>query len=301
MLTFTFAISCLTTSNLPWFVDLTFQVPMQYCSLQHQTLLLSPVTSTARYCFCFGSIPSFFLELFLHWSPVAYWALTDLGSSSFSILSFCLFILFMGFSRQEYWSGLPFPSPVHICYQIEFFNWVIQSFCVFAIIARSMLKSSIATVDLSVSLCSSSKCSLYICWGDFIEYIKSYSCYIFHESLNLWSFITSLSNSEMPFLWVQDHEPTHPFESLEVALGATATPRNDVQGGKGTQDRENVVMMQEAWHGGWTWHAGRGRRMKGPQWLTVSHILACLMLVYRRGPILYSYWGSTAPWCYVSD
>ena len=59
-----------------------------------------------------GSIPSFFLELFLHWSPVAYWVPTDLGSTSFSILSFCLFILFMGFSRQEYWSGLPFPSPV---------------------------------------------------------------------------------------------------------------------------------------------------------------------------------------------
>ena len=32
--------------------------------------------------------------------------------ASFSILSFCLFILFMGFSRQEYWSGLPFSSPV---------------------------------------------------------------------------------------------------------------------------------------------------------------------------------------------
>ena len=85
---------------------------MQYCSLQHRTLLLSPVTSTSGYYFCFGSIPSFFLELFLHWSPVAYWVLTDLGSSSFSILSFCLFIQFMGFSRQEYWSGLPFPSPV---------------------------------------------------------------------------------------------------------------------------------------------------------------------------------------------
>ena len=104
--------SCLTTSNLPWFMDLTFQVPMQYCSLQHQTLLLSPVTSTAGYCFCFVSILSFFLELFLHWSPVAYWAPTDLGSSSFSILSFCLFLLFMGFSRQEYWSDLPFPAPV---------------------------------------------------------------------------------------------------------------------------------------------------------------------------------------------
>ena len=104
--------SYLTSSNLPWFMDLTFQVPMQYCPLQHQTLLLSPVTSTAGCCFCFGSIPSFFLELFFHWSPVAYWAPTDLWSSSFSILSFCLFILFMGFSRQEYWSGLPFPSPV---------------------------------------------------------------------------------------------------------------------------------------------------------------------------------------------
>ena len=85
---------------------------MQYCSLQHQTLLLSPVTPTTGYCFCFGSIPSFFLELFLHWFPVAYWAPTNLGSSPFSILSFCLFILFTGFSRQENWSGLPFPSPV---------------------------------------------------------------------------------------------------------------------------------------------------------------------------------------------
>ena len=68
--------------------------------------------STAGCCFCFGCVPSFFLELFLHWSPVACWAPTDLGSSSFSVLSFCHFILFMGFSRLEYWSGLPFPSPV---------------------------------------------------------------------------------------------------------------------------------------------------------------------------------------------
>ena len=84
---------------------------MQYCSLQHRTLISSPVTSTARCCFCFGSVSSFFLELFLHWSQVAYWAPTSLGSSSFSVLSFCLFILFIGYSRQEYWSGLPFPSP----------------------------------------------------------------------------------------------------------------------------------------------------------------------------------------------
>ena len=39
-------------------------------------------------------------------SPLIYSSIlgtpTDLGSSFFSILSFCLFILFMGFSRQEY-------------------------------------------------------------------------------------------------------------------------------------------------------------------------------------------------------
>ena len=100
---------------------------MQYCSLQHWTLLLSPVTSTTGCCFCFGSIPSFSLELFLHWSPVAYWAPTDLGSTSFSILSFRLFILFMGFSRQEYWSGLPFPSPVdYFCrlWRLLFRTWL---------------------------------------------------------------------------------------------------------------------------------------------------------------------------------
>ena len=74
---FTLAISCLTTSNLPGFMDLTFQVPMRYCSLQHWILLLSPVTSTTGYSFCFGSISSFFLESFLHFSPVEYWAPTN--------------------------------------------------------------------------------------------------------------------------------------------------------------------------------------------------------------------------------
>ena len=87
-------------------------VAVQYCSLQHQTLLSPPDTSTTEHHFCFGSASSFFLELFLCSSPVAYWTPTDLAGSSFSVISFCLFILFMGFSRQEYWSGLPFPSPV---------------------------------------------------------------------------------------------------------------------------------------------------------------------------------------------
>jgi len=108
---FTLVISFLTTSDLPWFMDLTFQVPMQYCSLQLRPVP-SPVTSTIGCCFCFGSVSSFFLELFLYWSLGAYWTPTDLGNSSFSVVSFCLFILFMGFPRQERWSGLQFPSPV---------------------------------------------------------------------------------------------------------------------------------------------------------------------------------------------
>ena len=53
MLMFTLAISCLMTSNLPWFMHLTFQVPLQYSSLQPWTLLPSPVTTTTRCCFCF--------------------------------------------------------------------------------------------------------------------------------------------------------------------------------------------------------------------------------------------------------
>ena len=95
---FTLAISCLTTSSLPWFMDLTCNIAL------YSTLVPSPVASTTGSCICFGSISSFLLELFLHWSPVPYWARTNLGSSSFSVLSYCLFIVFMGFPGQEYWS-----------------------------------------------------------------------------------------------------------------------------------------------------------------------------------------------------
>ena len=67
---FTLAISCLTTSYLPWFTDLTFQVPVQYCSLEHWTLFLSRVTSTTGYSFC--------LALTLH----SFWVISPLISSS---------------------------------------------------------------------------------------------------------------------------------------------------------------------------------------------------------------------------
>ena len=62
-----------------------------YCSLQHWTLLLPADTSTTGHCFHFGAAFSFFLELCLCSSQVAYWALTDLRSSSFSVILFWLF------------------------------------------------------------------------------------------------------------------------------------------------------------------------------------------------------------------
>ena len=99
---------CSLSFSLFLFIDSSPQGPvcknpytMQFCSLQHQTLLPWPVIFTTGYCFCFGSISSFFPVLFLHSSPVKYWAPTNLGSSSFSVLSFCLFILFMGFSGKN--------------------------------------------------------------------------------------------------------------------------------------------------------------------------------------------------------
>ena len=85
MLMFNLDISCFTTSNLPWFMNLTFQLPVQYCSLQHWTLFSSPDTSTTKRFFHFGPAASFFLELLviaLHSSPVAYWAPSDLEGSS---------------------------------------------------------------------------------------------------------------------------------------------------------------------------------------------------------------------------
>jgi len=63
MLMFTLVTSYLITSNLPWFMNLIFQVPMQYWFLKYQTLLSPKGTFTAEHCFHFGPATSFFLEL----------------------------------------------------------------------------------------------------------------------------------------------------------------------------------------------------------------------------------------------
>ena len=111
---FTLAISCLTTSNLPLFMDQVPWIPGSYAILLFTALDLASFTShihslvLSLLWLCLFILSGVISPL----NPVAYWASIDLRSSSFSVLPFCLFILFMGFSRQEYWSGLPFPSPV---------------------------------------------------------------------------------------------------------------------------------------------------------------------------------------------
>ena len=106
MLTFTLTVSF---DHLQFALIHGPDIPGSYAILLFTASDLASITSHTHtgYCFCFGSIPSFFLELFPHWSLVAYWAPTDLGSSCFSILSFSLFILFMGFSSKKQNRGLP--------------------------------------------------------------------------------------------------------------------------------------------------------------------------------------------------
>ena len=140
---------------------------MQY-SLQHWTLLSPPHTSTTECHFCFGPATSFFLELWVINCPLLFpTSILDTfqpregwwgGRSSSGVISFFLFILFMGFLQQDYWSGLPFLPPVdHLL--SEFF---------------SMTRPSLV--------------ALYGMAHGFIELHKPYICVVTHTPLTrLWS------------------------------------------------------------------------------------------------------------------
>ena len=91
------------------------QVRMHYWSLQHLTWLSPPGTSMTEHYFYVGPTTSFFpklLEVSLCSSPVGYWAPSNLGGLSSSVISFYHFILFMGFSWKECWGALPLPPLV---------------------------------------------------------------------------------------------------------------------------------------------------------------------------------------------
>ena len=141
---FTLAIFYLTTSNLPWFMDLMFQVPMQYCSLQHWTLLSLPDTSTTKHHFCFCPASSFFLELLvivLCSSVVAYWTLSALGELYSGVISLFLYTIHGVLkARILKWFAIPFSSGLHFvrtlhydlsilggpAQHVIYFHWVMQ-------------------------------------------------------------------------------------------------------------------------------------------------------------------------------
>ena len=92
-------------------MDLTFQVPMQYCSLQHWTLLPSPVTSTTGCCFCFGSVfilSGVFSLLFSSSILGTYWP----GELIFQSHIFLPLHTVHAVLKARIWTDLPFPSPV---------------------------------------------------------------------------------------------------------------------------------------------------------------------------------------------
>ena len=95
------------------------------------------LTFTTRHIYSWLSSPLWpspfiFLELLviaLCSSPVAYRTPSDLRGSSSSVIYLYLIMLLMGFSQQEYWSGLPFPLPVdHVLSELctmTHLSWVV--------------------------------------------------------------------------------------------------------------------------------------------------------------------------------
>ena len=103
---FPLAISCLTTSNLPWYMDLTFQVPMQYCSFQHQIFTTRHILNWVLFLLllnlflpCGATSPLFSSSVLDTYCPGEF----IFQCHIFLPFSYCSWVL-----NQEGWSGLPF-------------------------------------------------------------------------------------------------------------------------------------------------------------------------------------------------
>ena len=103
---------------------------MQFCSLKdgiyfyYQTHPQCSIVSAMANCFILSGAISNCPLLF----PSSILDTYCPGGSSCGVISFCLVILSIGFSSQEYWSRLPFPSPVdHILselFTMTHLSWV---------------------------------------------------------------------------------------------------------------------------------------------------------------------------------
>ena len=163
-------------------------------------------TSTTGCRLCFGSASSFLLELFLHSSPVAYWTPASPGGSSFSVTSFCLFVLFMGFSGQECWSGLSPPSPVDLV--LSYLSAITQLSCVVLYgMVQSFIELYKATILVGASILSALWwMGVHASWWEGLAVGKTRSCsggqgraqYIFNPVFWWWVGLCSL-----PVVWTE--------------------------------------------------------------------------------------------------
>ena len=91
--------------------------PGSYAILLFTALDLASITSHIHHwvLFCFGSIPSFFLELFLHWSPVACWGTYWPGEFFFQYPIILSFHTVHGVLKARIlkWFAIPFSSGPH--------------------------------------------------------------------------------------------------------------------------------------------------------------------------------------------
>ena len=161
MSVFTLAIFCLTSFNLPWFMDLTCQVPINI------------VLYSIGLYFHHQSHPQLGIVFAMALSHHSFWSyfstvlqqhIGHLGSSSFSVITFWMFVFFIGLSKEENWSGLPVPSPVdHFLSEIStmtYETWVglhntaqsfIVSFHFLAVVNRAAINFGLH-VSFSISI-----------------------------------------------------------------------------------------------------------------------------------------------------
>ena len=100
------------------------------------------------------------------------------GSSSSSVISFCLFILFMGFLQEEYWSGLPFPPPVdHVSSELSTMtcsSWVsLYSHSLFMeTLYLKLEKQLFLAIPLSLKYISHFSQTLFMSFSDRLKLLK---------------------------------------------------------------------------------------------------------------------------------
>lgn len=103
LIIFIFTSSCLTTSNFPWFLDLSGSYPNIFCSIGLTLVLLSsPNTSTTGHHFGQLLRNSGAVVILLHFSPIVYWTPSDFQETHLLMSNLLVFYKFMRFSREVF-------------------------------------------------------------------------------------------------------------------------------------------------------------------------------------------------------